>query len=130
MVSLDELRARLASGACAVVDARSAGRFAGTAPEPRPGLPSGHMPGSVNVPFDVLLNEKGELKPADDLAVAFQRVGVRDPEQEVVLSCGTGVTACVPALALVQLGFGNVKIYDGSWAEWASRDDTEVLSAA
>ena len=130
VVSLDELRARLASGACAVVDARSAGRFAGTAPEPRPGLPSGHMPGSVNVPFDVLLNEKGELKPADDLAVAFQRVGVRDPEQEVVLSCGTGVTACVPALALVQLGFSNVKIYDGSWAEWASRDDTEVLSAA
>ena len=80
--------------------------------------------------FAEQLNEKGELKPADDLAVAFQRVGVRDPEQEVVLSCGTGVTACVPALALVQLGFSNVKIYDGSWAEWASRDDTEVLSAA
>jgi len=130
VVSLDELRARLASGACAVVDARSAARFAGTAPEPRPGLPSGHMPGSVNVPFDVLLNDRGELKPADDLEAVFQRVGVRDPDQEVVLSCGTGVTACVPALALVQLGFSNIKVYDGSWTEWASRDDTEVLTAA
>jgi len=130
VVSLDELRARLVSGACAVVDARSAARFAGTAPEPRPGLPSGHMPGSVNVPFDVLLNDRGELKPADDLAAVFQRVGVRDPNQEVVLSCGTGVTACVPALALVHLGFSNIKVYDGSWTEWASRDDTEVLTAA
>jgi thiosulfate/3-mercaptopyruvate sulfurtransferase len=88
------------------------------------------MPGSVNVPFDVLLNDRGELKPADDLEAVFQRVGVRDPDQEVVLSCGTGVTACVPALALVQLGFSNIKVYDGSWTEWASRDDTEVLTAA
>ena len=127
VVSLAELKERLAGGSCAVVDARSAGRFAGTAAEPRPGLPSGHMPGSVNVPFDVLLDEKGKLRPDADLAAAFQRVGVHDPAQEVVLTCGTGVTACVPALSLVKLGYEDVKVYDGSWTEWAGRDDTEVV---
>jgi thiosulfate/3-mercaptopyruvate sulfurtransferase len=101
-----------------VVDARSAGRFAGTEPEPRAGLRGGHIPDSLNVPFTSLLDPvEKKLLPPDALATVFARAGV-SPADAVVATCGSGVTACVVALALHRLGQDRVAVYDGSWAEW------------
>jgi thiosulfate/3-mercaptopyruvate sulfurtransferase len=106
-----------------VLDARAAGRFAGTAPEPRPGLPSGHMPGSRNLPFTELLAADGTMLPPDALRARFAQAGV-DGRLPVVTSCGTGVTACVLALGLRRAGLPEAAVYDGSWTEWAGRNDT------
>ncbi|KAL8285111.1 hypothetical protein RB601_006486 [Gaeumannomyces tritici] len=107
-----------------VLDARSTGRFDGTADEPRPGLSSGHMPGAISVPIDVLLDPKSKaFLPADQLKKIFQDRGV-DPAKPVISSCGTGVTACIIDAALSEAQYGNPekrKIYDGSWTEWAQR---------
>lgn len=110
-------------GARVVLDARAAGRFAGSAPEPRPGLPSGHMPGSRNLPYNELLSPDGTLLPADALRRRFAAAGV-DGSRPVVTSCGTGVTAAILTLALVQAGLPQGALYDGSWTEWAGRPDT------
>lgn len=111
-----------------VVDARSAERFAGTAPEPRAGLRSGHMPGARSVPFGALLNPPhGTLKSAEDLTAVFEAAGV-DPKRRIITSCGSGVTACVPALALYELGRRDVAVYDGSWAEWGSLGNAPVVT--
>ena len=106
-----------------VLDARAAGRFAGSAPEPRPGLPSGHMPGSRNLPFTELIGPDGTMLPADALRSRFAQAGV-DGSRPVVTSCGTGVTACVLALGLRRAGLPEGAVYDGSWTEWAGRNDT------
>ncbi|KAL8876322.1 MAG: hypothetical protein Q9198_005462 [Flavoplaca austrocitrina] len=107
-----------------VLDARSQGRWAGSAPEPRPGLPSGHMPGSINVPISELLDpDTGALLPGDELRKLFRSKGV-DPEKPIISSCGTGVTAAVIDTALGEANFGNTetrRLYDGSWTEWAQR---------
>ncbi|KAL8884678.1 MAG: hypothetical protein Q9192_006789 [Flavoplaca navasiana] len=107
-----------------VLDARSQGRWAGSAPEPRPGLPSGHMPGSINVPVSELLDpDTGALLPGDELRKLFRSKGV-DPEKPIISSCGTGVTAAVIDAALGEANFGNTesrRLYDGSWTEWAQR---------
>ena len=100
-----------------IVDARAAGRFAGTVPEPRAGLRSGHIPSSKNLPFGTLLNTDGTLKAEGELAALFQAAGV-DPKKPVVATCGSGVTAGVIALALAKLGQTNAAVYDGSWSEW------------
>ena len=103
-----------------MLDARSPGRFAGAEPEPRPGLSSGHMPGAINIPFNhVLDTDKGTLKSAEELRLVF---GDQLPPSgaDVITSCGSGVTACVLALALHTLGI-TARVYDGSWCEWASR---------
>ncbi|KAL8798992.1 MAG: hypothetical protein Q9223_007776, partial [Gallowayella weberi] len=101
-----------------VLDARSKGRWAGTDPEPRPGLSSGHMPGSINVPVPELLDPKtGALLPGDELRKVLESKGV-DPEKPIISSCGTGVTAAVIDAALGEAGFGRPEIrrlYDGSW---------------
>ncbi|KAL8678284.1 MAG: hypothetical protein Q9224_007130, partial [Gallowayella concinna] len=101
-----------------VLDARSKGRWAGTDPEPRPGLSSGHMPGSINVPVPDLLDPKtGALLPGDDLRKVLESKGV-DPEKPIISSCGTGVTAAVIDVALGEAGFGRPemrRLYDGSW---------------
>ena len=102
-----------------VVDARSAGRFSGTEPEPRAGIASGHIPGSRNLPFTRLLNTDGTLKADAELASEFRQAGV-DLERPVTTSCGSGVTAAVLALALCKLGKQDVALYDGSWSEWGS----------
>lgn len=101
-----------------ILDARSSGRWAGTAPEPRPGLSSGHMPGSINIPIDAVLDPvtKAYL-PTEQLKNVFQKKGV-DPEKPIISSCGTGVTACVIETALDQAQYGNPdarRVYDGSW---------------
>jgi thiosulfate/3-mercaptopyruvate sulfurtransferase len=112
-----DVRALIGNSTAQIVDARSAGRFAGTAPEPRHGLRSGHIPGSRNVPFQSLLNADGTLKPAAALRQIFAAAGV-EPEKPVVASCGSGVTAGVIALALAVLGRPGAAVYDGSWTEW------------
>jgi thiosulfate/3-mercaptopyruvate sulfurtransferase len=109
-----------------VVDARSAGRFAGTAPEPRPGLKSGHMPGALNLPYDTLL-EDGKLIAPHRIKAKFEQAGI-DIEKPVVTTCGSGVTAAVLWFALDAVGKEPKSLYDGSWTEWASRDDLPIES--
>ena len=122
---LDAMRANLASRVAQVLDARSAGRFAGTEPEPRPGLRGGHIPGSLNLPYDSLYREDGTLKSSDELRAALETAGV-DLARPVVTTCGSGVTASVLALALFLVGRPDVAVYDGSWSEWGGRPDTPI----
>jgi thiosulfate/3-mercaptopyruvate sulfurtransferase len=112
-----DVRNLIGSRSAQIVDARDAARFAGRAPEPRPGLRSGHIPGSINVPFASLVNPDGTMRSADELAATFAAAGV-DPAGRVVASCGSGVTAGIIALALAVLGRSDAAIYDGSWSEW------------
>ncbi len=114
---------RQGSGEALILDARAKGRFDGVAPEPRPGIPSGHMPGAASLPFTELLNADGTMKDAAALRAAFTARGA-DDDRPLVTSCGTGVTACVLALGAVRAGLPEPAVYDGSWTEWASRPET------
>ncbi|MEU8887121.1 sulfurtransferase [Streptomyces sp. NPDC048442] len=111
-----EVLAALEDGRSAVLDARSRGRFAGTEPEPRAGLRGGHMPGAVNLPFGELQDGQGRLRPAAELREVFGELA--GEERPLVVSCGSGVTACVLALGAELAGRTDVSVYDGSWSEW------------
>jgi thiosulfate/3-mercaptopyruvate sulfurtransferase len=126
VASLTDVRRALGNGSAQVVDARSAARFRGEAPEPRPGLKSGHMPGSLNVPF-VEIVEHGALKPPSALASILAEHGV-DLARPVITTCGSGVTAAILALAVEEAGGKVAGLYDGSWAEWGGRDDCQVAT--
>jgi thiosulfate/3-mercaptopyruvate sulfurtransferase len=125
VTDLDGVRRNLTTRLAQVVDARSAGRFAATEPEPRPGLRGGHIPGSVSLPYDRLFRPDGTLLPRDDLRRAFDAARV-DLGRPIVTSCGSGVTACVLALGLDLVGRPDVAVYDGSWTEWGGRADVPV----
>jgi thiosulfate/3-mercaptopyruvate sulfurtransferase len=125
---LDDVRRILGTGEACMLDARSAARFRGEAAEPRPGVRSGRMRGAANLPYDQVLNGDA-LKPAAELREAFAQAGI-DLGRPIVTTCGSGVTASVLALALARLGLDRVAVYDGSWAEWGGRTDTEVVTGA
>ncbi len=107
-----------------VLDARSLARFNAEAPEPRPGVRGGHMPGAQNFPFPSVL-EGGRMKSADDLVQLF--AGVAEPDQRLVTSCGSGLTACVLTLGAAIAGYDKLSVYDGSWADWGSDESLPVV---
>jgi thiosulfate/3-mercaptopyruvate sulfurtransferase len=111
-----------------ILDARSAGRFAGVLPEPRPGISSGHMPGATSIPFTEL-GEEGRLKPAEELRRIFATKGV-DMKEPITTTCGSGVTAAVIALGLEVAGAKQVSLYDGSWAEYGAHPEAVIEKTA
>lgn len=124
--SLDDVRTNIGAAREQLVDVRSAGRFDGTEAEPRAGLRGGHIPGSRNLPFPLLLDPANHMAPrtAAEIEAALQKAGI-DRHEPVIASCGSGVTACVLAFALHLIG-EDAAVYDGSWTEWAGRNDTPV----
>ncbi|WP_308915517.1 3-mercaptopyruvate sulfurtransferase [Jannaschia sp. LMIT008] len=108
-----------------IVDARGPSRFRGEAPEPRPGLRAGHIPGSRNLHYATLFDADGTMKAPGDLRIAFAEAGI-DPSKPVVTTCGSGVTAAIVNLALARMGARDHALYDGSWAEWGMYPDLDV----
>jgi thiosulfate/3-mercaptopyruvate sulfurtransferase len=121
---LGDMRMALTDDSVQIVDARSPERFAGKAPEPRPGLRSGHMPRSFNVPYGRLV-ENGQLVSRARIEAAFTGAGV-DLDKPIITSCGSGLTAAILTFALEAIGTEPKGLYDGSWAEWGSRPDLPV----
>lgn len=125
VVSKPEMLAHVANGSVAIADARPAARFAGTAPEPRPGLRSGHMPGAASVPSSLLVAD-GRLKSPAEIEEIFRQQRL-DLTGDVVTTCGSGVTAAILSLALETIGHKDHALYDGSWAEWGMPGETPVV---
>lgn len=124
VVDFDTVVARSRDGEAQIADARPAPRFHAEAPEPRPGLRSGHIPNSQSVPAS-LLTANGQMRTPEDLATLFGERGVA-LDRPIITSCGSGVTAATLALALELAGAKDVAVYDGSWAEYGGRADAEV----
>ncbi|WP_082782390.1 sulfurtransferase [Acetobacter senegalensis] len=112
-----------------ILDARSADRFYGHVPEPRPGLASGHMPGALNIPFKRMLDDKGCFLPPQTLRQIFLEAGIPE-DQAAVTTCGSGMTASVLNVGLCRAGFPDSALYDGSWAEWGATPDAPVTKDA
>jgi thiosulfate/3-mercaptopyruvate sulfurtransferase len=125
--SADQVLAAARDGTTQILDARSAARFRGEAPEPRAGLRGGHIPGSRNLPFAEVLNPDGTMKSENDLRAALTNAGI-DLNRPVITLCGSGVTAAMLNLALERLGHQDHALYDGAWAEWGGRDDLPLAT--
>jgi len=126
--AIGEMIANVASKAEQVIDARAGERFEGRVAEPRPGLRSGHIPNSRNLPYNRLFDAAtGAMKPLDELRRAFAGAGV-DMDRPIVTSCGSGVSAAVLTLALYRLGVRGTALYDGSWSEWGQADGPPVAT--
>jgi thiosulfate/3-mercaptopyruvate sulfurtransferase len=125
--SVDQMLTNVESQEIQVVDARPAGRYNGTDPEPRAGMRSGHVPGAISLPFQKLLEPENfmVMRSADEIAAVISEAGI-DPEKPLISSCGSGVTAAPLVFALYLLGHTRASIYDGSWTEWGGRDDTPI----
>lgn len=124
VVSLDEVQKISQGSKVQILDARPEARFNGTAPEPRPGMRSGHIPGSKSLPFQKLM-DGAKMKRPEELDAYFSKMGIAR-DTEVVTTCGSGVTAAIITLALAQSGRTNTKLYDGSWAEWGLPGGPEI----
>jgi thiosulfate/3-mercaptopyruvate sulfurtransferase len=126
--SIGDMIANVASRAEQVIDARAGERFEGRVAEPRPGLRSGHIPNSRNLPYNLLFDAAtGAMKPLEELRRAFAGAGV-DMDKPIVTSCGSGVSAAVLTLALYRLGVRGTALYDGSWSEWGQADGPRVAT--
>ena len=126
VANMERVEQALNSGAAQVIDARPAGRFRGEDPEPRAGVASGHMPGSINVPSGSVVKD-GKLAPPDQIKKIFDDAGY-DPDKPVIASCGSGVSAVILWLALESIGKKPAAIYDGSWSEWGTNPSMPVAT--
>lgn len=126
LVGAGAVTAALADPAAAVLDARTRERFTGAAPEPRPGLRGGHMPGALNLPFGDLVRQDGLMRPAEELRAAF--TALAGDRKRLLFSCGSGVTACVLALGADLAGYRETAVYDGSWSEWGLPSDERPVA--
>jgi len=127
VVDVTQVAAASKLGSHEILDARSPSRFTGAEPEARPGLRSGHIPGSINIHYRTLLNDNGTLKDPDALRAVFAAANV-DLTKPVITTCGSGVTAAIIFLALERIGIDRVALYDGSWAEWGMYDGLKVAT--
>ena len=125
--AIEDVRGNIDTQAEQVVDARSAGRFSATEPEPRAGMRGGRIPKSMNVPFPDVLNQNRTFKSPNEVRARFEAAGV-DLSRPITTTCGSGVTASTLALALYNAGIKTVAVYDGSWSEWGGRPDTPIDS--
>jgi thiosulfate/3-mercaptopyruvate sulfurtransferase len=126
IIDLQTMLGIISDGSAQIADARPAGRFAGTEPEPRAGMRSGHMPGARSLPSGTF-SLNGKLRTLPELRQAIEDAGI-DFGQPVVTSCGSGITAAIITLALESLGHEDNALYDGSWTEWGARQDTPVVT--
>jgi thiosulfate/3-mercaptopyruvate sulfurtransferase len=129
LASAEDVATALADGSATVVDVRPADRFAGNAPEPRPGVRSGHMPGARNLPYNRLLAADQTVLPPAEILAQFAAIG-HQPGAPLITSCGSGVTACIAALALASAGYPDTTIFDGSWSEWGGDPARPVVTGA
>ncbi len=125
VTSLSAMQAASANASHVILDARPAGRFDGSQPEPRPGLPSGHMPNATSLPFSNVLTADGRLKSSAGLEDLFAGLGVGH-EKNIITTCGSGVTAAILTLALARIGVEDTSLYDGSWTQWGSSDGCPI----
>lgn len=122
VASYEQMRTYIEKQSATVLDARPAERFAGLSDEPRPGVASGHMPGALSLPAGSVIDPGTRgMKGAEEIASQLDS-RVSSPEKPIITTCGSGVTACVVALALFRKGYDNVAVYDGSWTEWAQEE--------
>ena len=127
--ALGQVRRALTDKSEQVLDVRPAARFRGEAPEPRPGVRAGHMPGALSLPVTDLLESDGRLADAEALESRFKAAGL-DLNGPVITSCGSGVAASTAALALARVGRWEAAVYDGSWTEWGAHPDTPVVTGS